>query len=135
MMDVVKVTEEMKELLATGLAVVGTADRKGRPNIAPKGSLRLEDDETLVFAEGSGKKTLHNLRENPQVTVATVNREKMSGYQFKGKAELVEAGPLYDAVAKAVEARGRPKPLVAVKIKIEEIYSLKPGPKAGERVA
>jgi len=131
----VKVTEEMKALLAQGLAFVGTADRQGKPNIAPKGSMRLEDDEILVFAEGIGKKTLSNLRENPEVTVATVNRELMVGYQFKGRAEIIEAGPLYERMAKFAQERGRPKPLVVVRIPVREIYSLKPGPTAGERIA
>jgi predicted pyridoxine 5'-phosphate oxidase superfamily flavin-nucleotide-binding protein len=131
----VKVTEEMKALLVQGLAFVGTADRKGKPNIAPKGSMRLEGDEILIFAEGVGKKTLSNLRENPEVTVATVNREMMVGYQFKGRAELIETGPVYERMAKLAQERGRPKPLVAVRIPIREIYSLKPGPTAGERMA
>jgi len=68
------------------------------------------------------------------VCVATVDREKMDGYQFKGKAELVENGPLYEKVAKFAEERGRPTPIAVVKIKIEAIYSLKPGPMAGERI-
>jgi len=131
----VKITGEMRGLIEKGLAFVGTADRHGRPNLAPKGSMRLGSDETLVFAEGTGKKTLQNLRENPEVAVAVVDREKMVGYQFKGKAELIEKGPLYDTVVKLAQERGRPKPIAAVKIKIEEIYSLIPGPRAGDRIA
>ncbi len=131
----VTVTDEMKEVIEKGLAFVGTVDRNGRPNIAPKGSMRLVTEDTLVFAEGTGKKTLQNLREKPDVTVAFVDREKMAGYQFKGKAEILEKGPLYDKVAKSAEERGRPKPIAAVRIPIEEIYSLQPGPMAGERIA
>jgi len=130
----VKVTEDMKAIIEKGLAFVGTTDKEGKPNIGPKGSMRLEDEETLIFAEGTGKKTLQNLKDNPEVCVATVDREKMDGYQFKGKAELVENGPLYEKVAKFAEERGRPKPIAVVKIKIEAIYSLKPGPMAGERI-
>jgi hypothetical protein len=133
-MGMVKVTGEMRVLIEKGLAFVGTADRNGRPNLAPKGSMRLGDEETLVFAEGVGKKTLRNLRDNPEVAVAVVDREKMEGYQFKGKAEIIETGPLYDTVAKLAQERGRPKPIAAVKIKIEAIYSLIPGPMAGERM-
>jgi hypothetical protein len=131
----VKVTDDMKELIGRGLAFVGTADKNGRPNIAPKGSMRLEDEETLIFTEGTGKKTLQNLRENPEVTVAFVDREKMEGYQFKGKAEIIGKGRLYDKVAKIAKEGGRPEPKAAVMIKIAEIYSLKPGPMAGERIA
>ncbi len=125
----------MRRIIEKGLAFVGTADRNGRPNIAPKGSMGLENEETFVFAEGGGKKTLQNLKENPEVTVAYVDREKVEGYQFKGKAEIIEQGSLYDKFAKIAEERGRQKPIAVVKIKIEEIYSLKPGPMAGERIA
>ncbi len=125
----------MRRIIETGLGFVGTADRNGRPNIAPKGSMRLENEETFVFTEGGGKKTLQNLKENPEVTVAYVDREKVEGYQFKGKAEIIEQGSLYDKFAKIAEERGRQKPIAVVKIKIEEIYSLKPGPMAGEKIA
>jgi hypothetical protein len=131
----VKVTEEMRGMIEGQLAFVGTADRDGKPNVAPKGSMRLEDEETLVFSEGIGKKTLQNLRENPNVTVAYVDLEKIDGYQFKGKAEILEEGPLFDKSVKISEKRGKPKPKAAVKIKIAEIYSLKPGPRAGEKIA
>ncbi|MEA2074313.1 MAG: pyridoxamine 5'-phosphate oxidase family protein [Euryarchaeota archaeon] len=54
----VKVREEMRGMIERQFAFVGTADRDGKPNVAPKGSMRLENEETLVYSEGMGKKTV-----------------------------------------------------------------------------
>jgi hypothetical protein len=130
----VKIPEEIKGIIKKQLAFVGTADRNGRPNVAPKGSMRLENEETLAFSEGTGKKTLQNIRENPKVSVAYVDLEIFEGYQFKGTAEIFEEGSLFDKFAKISEESKRPKPKAVVKIKIEEIYSLA-GLNPGEKIA
>jgi hypothetical protein len=129
-----KITDEMKEIIKEQLAYVGTSSKDGIPNVAPKGSMQMVDDETLAFAEGVGKKTLENLRQNPRITVAYVDLEKFKGYQFKGEAEILEEGPLYDRFAEISEKKGRSRPKAVVKIKVEEIYSLA-GPEPGERIA
>jgi len=106
--------------------IVVTASKDGIPNGAPKGSLKILDDETLHFAEGTAQKTYRNLLENPRVSVIVVDRPNMDGYQFKGSAELLYDGGLYETTRqKAVEHR-RPVPTCVVRIYIREIYSIKP---------
>jgi len=122
-----KLTTEMKSLFEKQLAVIATASKDGKPNIGPKGSLFVFDDETLVYSEGTEGKTLKNLQENPKVSVMVVDREKADGYQFKGTAELLTSGDLFEQVAKRQEERKRPRPRYVVRIRIEEIYSVKPG--------
>jgi hypothetical protein len=56
-----------------------------------------------------------------------VDREKTDGYQVKGTAELLTGGDFFEQVAKRLEERKRPRPKSVVKIRIEEIYSVKPG--------
>ena len=122
-----KLTSEMKTMFEQELSVIATASKDGTPNVGPKGSLYVIDEETLVYAEGTGEKTLKNLQQNPRAAIMVVNRGKGDGYQIKGKAELLSAGDLYEQVAGKQEQRKRPRPKYAVKIKIEEIYSVKPG--------
>ncbi|MFC1869764.1 pyridoxamine 5'-phosphate oxidase family protein [Chloroflexota bacterium] len=122
-----KLTSEMKAMLEKQLAAVATAGKDGIPNVGPKGSLLVVDDETLVYSEGTAGKTLKNLKENPHVAVMVVDREKSDGYQIKGTAELLTTGDLFEKVAKRQEERGRRTPKFVAKIKIEEIYSVKPG--------
>ena len=122
-----KLTSEMKAMFEKQLAVVATASKDGTPNVGPKGSLHVVDDGTLAYAEAMGEKTLRNLQENPKVAVMVVDREKMDGYQVKGTAELLTSGDLFEQVARRQEERKRPRPRQVVRIKAEEIYSVKPG--------
>jgi len=130
----VKLTDEMKAMLEKQVPIVATSTKTGTPNVGPKGSLYVLDDETLVYSEGTGRKTLKNLMENANVAVLVVDREKLDGYQFKGKAELLTQGPIFDEVSEKQKKRGRRPPTNVVKIKVEEIYSVKPGMTA-ERLA
>jgi predicted pyridoxine 5'-phosphate oxidase superfamily flavin-nucleotide-binding protein len=123
----VKMTGEMKAMLEKQLPIVATSTKEGIPNVGPKGSLYVLDDETLVYSEGTGRKTLKNMVENPNVAVLVVDREKLDGYQFKGKAELLTQGPIFDEVSEKQKKRGRRPPTNVVKIKVEEVYSVKPG--------
>jgi predicted pyridoxine 5'-phosphate oxidase superfamily flavin-nucleotide-binding protein len=127
---------EIKEFLAGKVAWVATADKAGVPNLAPKGTLAALDDQTLVFADIFSLKSRAALEENPNVAVAVVDPAAPAGYQFKGKAELLASGPIYDAVAAKVKAAlpqvGAPK--YVVKIAVSEIYNLAPGPDAGKKI-
>lgn len=122
-----RLTDEMKAMFAKQLGLIATVDKDGQPNIGAKGSMRVLDDETLVFNEGAGEKTYRNLQTNPKVAIIFVDREKVDGYQIKGMAELVTSGDLYDAAIKSAEERKRRAPKTVVKIKINEIYSIRPG--------
>lgn len=130
-----KLTEAMKQMIANQQCFVGTVSPEGVPNVAPKRSTRVHDDETLIFNEGTGRTTYGNLLNGSRVAVAVVNREEMDGYRFVGTATLHQSGPLYEAAAAASLQAGRPAPRAAVTVAVEEIYSLKPGPTAGTRIA
>lgn len=119
-----KLTSEMKAMFEKQLAVIATAGKDGTPNVGPKGSMHVVDDETLAYSEGTGAKTLGNLQENPKVAVMVVDREEGAGYQVKGTAELLTSGDFFERVARRQEERKRPRPKQVVKIRIEEIYSV-----------
>ncbi|MHB1127751.1 MAG: pyridoxamine 5'-phosphate oxidase family protein [Bacillota bacterium] len=127
-------TEEMKHMVATQQCFVATADSEGNPNVAPKRSTRVLDDSTLMFVEGTAKHTYQNLLQNSRIAIAVVNREVLDGYRFVGTAEIQDSGPIYDAAAAMSAQAGLPKPRAVVKVQVEEIYSLKPGPTAGTKI-
>jgi predicted pyridoxine 5'-phosphate oxidase superfamily flavin-nucleotide-binding protein len=61
-----KLNQEMKDLIeGQKLSFVATADRGGKPNVSPKGSIFVVDDETLAFADLYSQKTRANLKDNP----------------------------------------------------------------------
>ena len=122
-----KLTSEMKAMFEKQLAVIVTAGRDGTPNVGPKGSMYVVDDETLSYSESTVGKTLRNLQENSKVAVMVVDRDKADGYQVKGVAELLTSGDLFERMARRQEERKRPRPHYVVKIDIEEIYSVRHG--------
>jgi len=123
-----KLTDEMKALVGSQQPFVATASPDGVPNIGPKGSTHVLDDEHIVFYELTGGRTWENLQKNPKVAVAVVDRSKMQGYRFVGKAELITEGELYEGAKKLAEMLKTPAPpKAAVKVKVEEIYNLGAG--------
>jgi len=119
-----RLTSEIKAMFEKQLAVIATAGKDGTPNVGPKGSIHVVNDETLAYSESTGQKTLRNLQENPKVAVLVVDRERGDGYQVKGTAELLTSGDFFERVARRQEERKRPRPKQVVKIRIEEIFSV-----------
>lgn len=127
-------TDEMKRMLGSQLAILATVTDGMTPNIGPKRSLRVRDDRSLIFNENTGGQTLANIRAGSKVSVAVIDREALDGYRFVGSAQIHESGPAFeDAVAFAQE-RGMKYPRCAVVIAVEDIHTLKPGATAGKRV-
>lgn len=84
--------------------LVGTSGPNG-PNISPKGSLIVFDDDHLAYWERSKKKALENVRADDRVVVVYSNMQAQrdgrldSGIlRFYGRAELHESGPVRDAI-------------------------------------
>ncbi|MCX7038040.1 MAG: pyridoxamine 5'-phosphate oxidase family protein [Spirochaetes bacterium] len=92
----VKIPREIQEFLKGKVGWVATAARDGTPNVSLKGSLRLLDDEHLVFADINSLKTRKNLEENPKVAVMVYDSDARRAFMFKGRVELAAGGPLYD---------------------------------------
>ena len=121
---------EMKSLLeATDIWVLATADGGGMPNAVPLYYTKVMDDGRLVLVDNFMKKTITNIKTNPNVSVS-VWRER-TGYQFKGKAHIETAGPLFE-MGKSMVKDMIPKGVVVVDV--DEIYSTSPGPEAGNRI-
>lgn len=108
---------------------------EGVPNNALKRSTRVFDDETLIFNEGTGGLTFRNILDGSKVAIAVVNREVLDGYRFLGTPEVLTSGEIYDKAAEAATKANMPKPKAAILIRIDEIFSLKPGPGAGKKIA
>jgi len=128
-----KLTEEMKAIMVSQQAFIATASPDGVPNVAPKASTHVLDDEHIAFYELTGGRTWENLQKNPRVAIAVADRSKLQGYRFVGKAELVTEGELYQGAKKMAELMKMPvPPRAAVKVKVDEIYNLGAG---GQKVA
>lgn len=130
-----KLTQEMKDMVASQQCFIATTDAEGMPNVAPKRSTRVLSDEALIFTEGTGGATFANIKNGSKVAVAVVNRDIVDGYRFIGTPEFQGSGELYDMAAAISVQMGKPKPLGVVIVHISEIHTLKPGPNAGKKIA
>jgi predicted pyridoxine 5'-phosphate oxidase superfamily flavin-nucleotide-binding protein len=78
------------------LAFVATVCPDGTPNVSPKGTLCVLDDERLVFADLRSPGTVANLRSNPNIEINVVDPFNRKGYRFKGVAVVHEEGTVFD---------------------------------------
>jgi predicted pyridoxine 5'-phosphate oxidase superfamily flavin-nucleotide-binding protein len=85
--DMKRVVEQQR------LGFVATVCPDGTPNLSPKGTTAVWDDDHLIFANIRSPGTLANLRQNANVEVNVVDPFVRKGYRFKGVASILESGP------------------------------------------
>jgi uncharacterized protein len=67
-------TEDMRRVVREQrLGFVATVCPDGTPNLSPKGTTVVWDDEHLIFADLRSPRTVANLRSNPAVEVNVVD--------------------------------------------------------------
>ena len=116
-------TTEMKAAVDNiRLCFVATASGDGMPNVSPKGSLTVWDDDHLAFANIASPRTMKNIRENPRLEINTIDQISRRGFRFRGTGEIFESGDVFDHVANDIWTReGRDVPIRAiVKVRVLE---------------
>ena len=99
-------TDDMKRVVAEQrLGFVATVCPDGTPNLSPKGTTAVWDDDHLVFANIRSPGTLANLRHNANVEVNVVDPFLRKGYRFKGVASVLDAGARYEEAIAFYKAR------------------------------
>ena len=118
-------TEDMKRVVGEQrLGFVATVCPDGTPNLSPKGTTAVWDDEHLVFADIRSPQTVRNLRANPAIEVNVVDPIARKGYRFKGQGTVVDQGELFEQVlafyengdAPVTDARSRIRAAVLVMV-------------------
>jgi len=100
-------TDDMKRVVREqSLAFVATVNRDGSPNVSPKGTISVWDDDHLVFADIASPNTMANLARAGEVELNVVDPVLRKGYRFKGRAAVITGGPELDE-ARAFFARER----------------------------
>ena len=101
-------TDDMKRVVREqSLAFVATVCPDGTPNVSPKGTITVRDDDHLIFADIASPNTMANLEHNAGVELNIVDPVLRKGYRFKGRASVVRTGPEFDeALQFLVRTRG-----------------------------
>src|SRR6202035_3816504 len=112
------ISEKLKTLIRSAWddgapCLVATQGSNG-PNISPKGSMVVFDDDHLAYWERSKKQALDNLGHDKRVCVMYANFKAQrdgildSGFlRFWGTAELHENGPVHDKIFNLLLPRKR----------------------------
>ena len=83
------------------LAYFATVCPDGSPNLSPKGTIIALDEARLAFLDLGSPTTLSNIRFNPTIEVCMVDNFTRKGYRFKGKADIVDKGQVFDEILAA----------------------------------
>jgi predicted pyridoxine 5'-phosphate oxidase superfamily flavin-nucleotide-binding protein len=120
-------TDDMKRVVREQtLGFVATVCPDGTPNLSPKGTTTVWDDDHLVYADLASPGTTANLRENPAVEVNVVDVVTRTGYRFKGRAEVHVDGPRFDEVVAFYERDRQLAPSRVRGVVIIEVESAAP---------
>jgi predicted O-methyltransferase YrrM/predicted pyridoxine 5'-phosphate oxidase superfamily flavin-nucleotide-binding protein len=119
-------TADMKRVVEKQrLGFFATVCADGTPNVSPKGTTAVWDDDHLIFANIRSPGTLANLRQNPNIEVNVVDPVVRKGYRFKGIASVLDSGDLYDKAMVFYKARGSPLEMIR-EIVLIRVHSAQP---------
>ena len=92
-------TTEIKEFVRQQkLGFYATVCPDGTPNLSPKGTTIVWDDDHLVFADIHSPGTINNLFTNPSIEINIVDVFIRKGFRFKGIGQVLSEGSLFDDV-------------------------------------
>jgi uncharacterized protein len=82
-------TSDMRAVIDVAqLCFAATVTPDGRPNVSPKGTIRVWDDSRLFFLDIASPGTRANLAHLPWMEINVVDQLSRRGYRFSGRAEL-----------------------------------------------
>jgi len=80
---------DMRAIVASAhLCFAATVTPEGRPNLSPKGTIRVWDDTRLFFLDIASPTTRANLEHDPWIELNVVDERSRRGYRFLGTATL-----------------------------------------------
>ena len=111
-------------VLEQRLGFVATVREDGTPNLSPKGTTTVFDDD-LVFADLDSPGTVRNLLRNPALEINVVDQLSRKGYRFAGTGALLTEGARFhylrqryrDTEGFGDEVATRLRAIIAVKLR------------------
>ena len=120
-------TEDMKSVISTQrLCFAATVTPEGKPNLSPKGTIRVYNDDTIFFCDLGSPNTRKNLETNPYMEINVVDILSRRGYRFYGKATVVTSSDILKIAVGILKGEGEFKYSVnaVVMLKVEKAAPL-----------
>lgn len=90
-------TQDMRAVIRSAhLCFAATVTPEGRPNVSPKGTIRVWDDTHLFFLDIASPGTRANLALHPWMELNVVDQLSRRGYRFSGRATMHAQGEIFD---------------------------------------
>ncbi|MGQ0723354.1 MAG: pyridoxamine 5'-phosphate oxidase family protein [Candidatus Eiseniibacteriota bacterium] len=111
-----RLDEDMRAVIrAAHLCFAATVTADGRPNLSPKGTIRVWDDRHLYFLDIASPQTRANLERNAWIELNVVEQLSRRGYRFLGRGTALRGGPEFDEAKRRIFAEeGSTYPVEAV---------------------
>jgi uncharacterized protein len=121
-------TDDMKRLIREQrLGFYATVCEDGSPNVSPKGTTYVLDDDHLFFADIRSPQTVANVRRGSPVEVCLVDPLVRKGYRFKGPAEVHDRGtPHHATCVELLRAAGSTQADRARSVVVIEVRQARP---------
>ena len=89
-----KLDADMQSLVRrTILCFAATINGDGSPNLSPKSTLIVHDDDHLLFSNIASPRTVANLRLDPRIEINCVDIFSRRGYRFTGHTSVRSVDP------------------------------------------
>lgn len=90
------ITADVRAIIdATHLCFAATVSATGRPNLSPKGTIRVWDDDAVFYLDIASPQTRANLERSPYIELNVVDQLSRRGYRITGRASLHREDDVY----------------------------------------
>jgi uncharacterized protein len=108
-------TDDMKRIVREQrLGYIATVCPDGTPNLSPKGTTAVWDDDHLMFADIRSPQSVQNIEHNPSVEVNVVDPLVRKGYRFKGQGVVHRSDEVFQRVCQMYRDTGSTLEIQAV---------------------
>ncbi len=111
----VTLTPDMRAVIqAAHLCFAATVSPEGMPNLSPKGTIRVWDDQHLFFLDIASPGTRANLQARPWMELNVVDQLSRRGYRFFGPVTVHVGDAVFEDAMRRVHSVEQPYPVAAV---------------------
>jgi predicted pyridoxine 5'-phosphate oxidase superfamily flavin-nucleotide-binding protein len=120
------ITDDIKEFVSkVKLGFIATVCPDNTPNLSPKGTTIVWNDNHLVFADIHSPGTIDNLKSNPAIEINIVDVFTRKGFRFKGLGQILSEGDIFEKILSYYRDNGTKHPIKNfVLVKVDRILPL-----------
>jgi len=120
------ITDDIKEFVnRVQLGFIATVCPDSTPNLSPKGTTIVWDNDHLAFADIHSPGTIDNLKSNPAIEINIVDVFTRKGFRFKGIGQILSEGDTFEQILSYYRNKGTKHPINnIVLVKVHRILPL-----------